>query len=268
HLPADDMLGFVCIPADPEFKIGTRRADAKRVAGIIGAGVPDREINDAPTPTPEFYIARYPVTVAQFRAFVEAKGVEIGDADALRDPDSRPVRWVSWHGAREYCDWLNDQLAISPVFAQSEIARLAREGQWRVALPSELEWEKAARGGLRDKIFSWDDEPNPNLANYADTKLGDTCAVGCFPQNGFGLHDMIGNVWEWTRSLYLAYPYKPDDGKREDLEAGNDVLRVVRGGSWYLNRDYARCAFRLRLQPDDRSDDFGFRVVVRSAPVR
>ena len=80
------------IPADPEFRIGTRKADAKRVAGIIGAAVPDDEINDAPTPTPEFYIARYPVTVAQFRAFVEATGFEIGDADALRDPDSRPVR--------------------------------------------------------------------------------------------------------------------------------------------------------------------------------
>ena len=92
YLPADDMLGFVRIPADPEFRIGTRKADAKRVAGIIGAAMPDHEINDAPIPTPEFYIARYPVTVAQFRAFVEATGFRIGDADALRDPDSRPVR--------------------------------------------------------------------------------------------------------------------------------------------------------------------------------
>jgi hypothetical protein len=101
------LLGFVRILADPEFRIGTRKADAKRVTEIIGTPVPDHEINDAPTPTPEFYIARYLVTVAQFRGFVEATGFEIGDARALRDPDSRPVCWVSWHEARAYCDWLN-----------------------------------------------------------------------------------------------------------------------------------------------------------------
>ncbi|MGH8863811.1 MAG: NACHT domain-containing protein [Burkholderiales bacterium] len=275
YLPADDRLGFVRIPADPEFRIGTRKADAKRVTGIIGADVPEYEINAALTATPEFYIARYPVTVAQFRAFVQAKGVEIGDADALRDADSRPVRWVSWHEALAYCDWLNDVLATSPVLEACEVARQVRSGRWRVALPSELEWEKAARGGLRDKIFSWSDEPNPNLANYADTKLGDTCAVGCFAQNGFGLHDMIGNVWEWTRSLWgkdwqkpdFLYPYDPDDGRREDLEAGNDVLRGVRGGSWYGGRGLARCASRRGNRPVDRNDGVGFRVVVRSAPV-
>jgi hypothetical protein len=104
HLSPDDMLGFVRIAADPAFRIGTRTANAQRVAEIIGAAVPEDEINDAPTPTPEFYIARYPVRVAQFRAFFETMGFEIGDADALRDPDSRPVRWVSWHEARPYCD--------------------------------------------------------------------------------------------------------------------------------------------------------------------
>ncbi|MGH8077551.1 MAG: formylglycine-generating enzyme family protein, partial [Lysobacter sp.] len=98
----------------------------------------------------------------------------------------------------------------------------------------------------------------------ADSGIGDTSAVGCFPVNGFGLHDMIGNVWEWTRSLYLAYPYKPDDGKREDLDAGNDVLRVVRGGSWDYLRDLARCAYRGGLRPDLRYVVIGFRVVVRS----
>jgi formylglycine-generating enzyme required for sulfatase activity len=105
--PLTTLLGFVRILADPEFRIGTRKADAKRVTEIIGTPVPDHEINDAPTPTPEFYIARYLVTVAQFRGFVEATGFEIGDARALRDPDSRPVCWVSWHEARAYCDWLN-----------------------------------------------------------------------------------------------------------------------------------------------------------------
>ena len=71
HLPDDGLLGFVRIPADPQFTIGTRTADAKRVAEIIGYKAPDNEINDQHTPTQDFYIARYPVTVAQFREFVE-----------------------------------------------------------------------------------------------------------------------------------------------------------------------------------------------------
>jgi formylglycine-generating enzyme required for sulfatase activity len=275
YLPADDMLGFVRIPADFEFRIGTRKADAKRVAGIIGAAMPDHEINDAPIPTPEFYIARYPVTVAQFRAFVEAMGFVIGDADAMRDPDSRPVRYVSWHEATAYCDWLNMQLPTSPVLAQSETARLIREGRWRIALPSELEWEKAARGGLADAVYPWGDTPDPDRANYDDSRIGDTSVVGCFPANDFGLHDIIGNVREWTRSLWGkdwvkpdAYPYEPDDREREDLNAGNDVSRVVRGGAWDLNRDIARCACRDGDHPVYRSVSIGFRVVLRSAPVR
>ena len=145
HLPADEMLGFVRIAADPGFMIGTRRQDVARVSKIIGGKVFDDEINDAPTPTPEFWIARYPVTVGQFRAFVEATGFAVGDADALADPDSRPVRYVSWHDALAWCDWLNERLATSPACAGGPIARLVREHGWRVALPSELKWEKAAR---------------------------------------------------------------------------------------------------------------------------
>ena len=275
YLPAADGLGFVRVPADPEFVIGTRKAAAKRVAEIINAKVPDYEINEVLTPTPEFYIARYPVTVAQFRAFVEATRFEIGDADALRDPDHRPVRWISWHEALAYCDWLNDCLARSPAFEGSEMARLVREGGWRVTLPSELEWEQAARGGLRDAVFAWGDEPDPNRANYRESEIGDTTAVGCFPANGFGLYDLLGNVWEWTRSLWgedpskpeFAYPYDPDDARRENLAAGDEVYRVLRGGSWNLDRDVARCAFRRRDHPVDRVGSGGFRVVLRSAPV-
>ncbi|MEF8707110.1 MAG: SUMF1/EgtB/PvdO family nonheme iron enzyme, partial [Candidatus Accumulibacter sp. UW27] len=236
HLPADEMLGFVRIAADPGFMIGTRRQDVARVSKIIGERVYDDEINDAPSPTPEFYIARYPVTVGQFRAFVEATGFAIGDADALADPDSRPVRWVSWHEALAWCDWLNEVLTSDPAFAGSPVARLVREHGWRVALPSELEWEKAARGSLSGAVFPWGDDADPNRGNYDDSKIGDTSAVGCFPANDFGLWDMAGNVWEWTHSLYLDYPYDPADPKREDLMAGDDVSRVVRGGSWFVRR--------------------------------
>jgi formylglycine-generating enzyme required for sulfatase activity len=265
HLPDDGLLGFVRIPADPQFRIGTRKADVKRVKQIIDSDVPDDEIKDAPTPTPGFYIARYPVTVAQFRVFVDTSGFEIGDGDALRDPDNRPVRWVSWHEALAYCDWLNQSLASSAP-EPSPIAELVREQGWRVALPSELEWEKAARGGLSDAVFSWGDTPDPNRANYSHTGIDSTSAVGCFPANGFGLFDMIGNVWEWTRSRDAPYPYRADDGREPAQPQSGDSM-VVRGGSWFFNRDYARCACRFRFRPDFRLNDFGFRVVLRSPPV-
>jgi hypothetical protein len=166
YLPADDTLGFVRLAADPGFMIGTRPSDRKRVSRITGYPVLDHEINDALTPTPEFYIARHPVTVAQFRAFVEATGDAIGDPKALRDPDSRPVRHVSWHDALAWCGWLNEVLTTADVFADHPIARLVRERGWQVALPSELEWEKAARGGLSGAVFPWGDDADPNGANH------------------------------------------------------------------------------------------------------
>jgi formylglycine-generating enzyme required for sulfatase activity len=259
-------LGFVPIPADPAFRIGTRKADAKRVAEIIGYDVPKKEINDQTTPTEDFYIARYPVTVAQFRAFVAASGFEPGVARALRDPDNRPVRYVDWHEALAYCNWLNETLANVPILDGSEVARLVREGSWRVGLPSELQWEKAARGGLADAVFSWGDTPDSNRANYRDSEIGDTSSVGCFPANGFGLHDMIGNLWEWTRSRYAPYPYQRDDG-REHPDPKDDDWLVVRGGAWGRDRGSARCAYRGRGRPDDRSGGLGFRVLLGSAPV-
>ncbi len=267
HLPGDDLLGFVPIPADPEFRIGTRQSDGQRVAQIIGYGVPVHEFNDAPTPTPAFYIARYPVTVAQFRAFLAATRTEPRDPTALRDPDSRPVRYIEWREAMAYCRWLHQTLAGASVLAGSEAALLVRGGSWQVSLPSELEWEVAARGGRRDSVYPWGDTPDANSANYADSRILDTSAVGCFPANGFRLYDMIGNVWEWTRSPWMPDYSQVNDPRREDLDAGGDQALVVRGGSWSNVRDFARCAYRYRNFPVDRFVNLGFRVVLRSAPV-
>ncbi len=90
------------------------------------------------------FIARYTVTVAQFKVFVDATGFRIGEDHALLDPDSRPVRYVSWNEALAYCGWLNEVLKTSPGVASSNISRRVQSDKWRVDLPSELEWEKAA----------------------------------------------------------------------------------------------------------------------------
>jgi len=273
HLPKTDSAldvgyGFVRIAADPAFKIGTRNKHFERVMEIVKPPKDIRdyfknEINDETTPTSAFYIARYPVSVAQFRSFMEATGFQPSDKDALRDLDNHPVRYVSWREALAYCDWLNGILQGAKDFPLAEELRL---GRLCVTLPSELEWEKAARGGLVETVFPWGDEPDPQRANYADTSLSNTCAVGCFPPNGFGLSDLAGNVWEWTRTAYAAYPPDPGQKEREASKAGND-FRVVRGGSWDDDRGSARCAVRYRDLPGDRLDDIGFRVVLSSSPV-
>lgn len=270
YLPADDALGFVRIPADPAFRIGTRRADRERVEAIIGVPIDDKEINDAPTPTPEFYIARYPVTVAQFKAFVEATQFELQIAHGLSDPDSRPMSNMARKEAMAYCAWLQEGLAHSPVFEGCAAARLVREHGWYVTLPSELEWEKAARGGLTDTVFSWGDTPDPQRANHVGSGIGSTSAVGCFAANGYGLYDMLGNVWERTSSVWTKDDSRLLD-EREIADAAENSYRViVRGGAWRHSGDRSRCAYRYRYFPSlGFYDDvvLGFRLVLRSAPV-
>ncbi len=269
YLPDEPMLGFVRIPAG-EFWMGTRAQDIPVLLERFGG---KREWYELETPQhkvflPEYYIARYPVTVAQWRAFIEDSGHKLVDDRSLLDPGNHPVRYVTWYEALAYCKWLEEKLRTLDLPGLGNLSGL------RVTLPSEAEWEKASRG-TDGRRYPWGDEPDPNRANYDDTGIGTTSAVGCFPGGAspYGVEEMIGNVWEWTRSLWgedfskpkFAYPYVCDDG-REDLEAERDILRVVRGGSFGNGQWYARCACRGRDVPFFHWLDGGFRVVLVVSP--
>ena len=194
---------------------------------------------------PEYQIARYPVTNAQYQVFVAATNRralhhwENGRMPA--DMENHPVVLVSWHDARAFCDWASD------VTNQT------------ICLPSEAEWEKAARG-TDGRIWPWGNEPPTQECCNFDSNVGDTTPVNSYPKGAspYGLLDMAGNVWEWTANLYERYPYRLD-GNRENPVGDEDIS--LRGGSWYGSDYYVRCAFRDKDGPEYQYNSVGFRVV-------
>jgi formylglycine-generating enzyme required for sulfatase activity len=227
----------------------------------------------------EFLIGKYPATVCQFAAFVKATGHKTtaeqqgsgwvwqdskwqavnganwqhpsGPKTDVGKKGDHPVTQVSWHDALAFCHWLSE--ATGRPFR----------------LPTEAEWEKAARG-TDGRLYPWGDgAPNERLCNF-DNKVGDTTPVGKCPAGAspYGALDMAGNVWEWTGSLWgesadkpdFAYPYDAGDG-REKLDAPDAVRRVLRGGAYYSDAGHVRCASRSWYNPDARNWFVGFRVV-------
>ncbi|MYH49677.1 MAG: formylglycine-generating enzyme family protein [Gammaproteobacteria bacterium] len=244
------LLGFVEIPGGPflmgsDPAIDTLAYDVERWSADRPQGVVD---------VPAFLIGRSEVTVAQLAAFVEATGHET-DPQALAAPPLHPVSFVSWPDALAYCRWLEELLRESPA-TPTELRALLAEG-WRVTLPSEAQWEKAARGG-DGRIFPWGNELRRDRANFATGRPAPVGEVAC-PECVHGLSDMSGNVWEWTRSPWQPYPYDEADD-REGLEG--DPLWVMRGGSFADPVRNVRAAIRGAAGPDVRREFIGFRVVI------
>lgn len=251
YLPDDDLLGFVEVPAGP-FTMGSDPgADSLafdvewwgegRVQGVVDLG--------------SYYIGRYEVTVAQFATFVRETAHPVADGRALQGPLNHPVAFVSWTDALAYVRWLDERLRVSGGTPPALAERLA--GGWRVALPSEAEWEKAARGADA-RIYPWGNAPDPARANY---RARGTARVGAFvcPSCAHGLSDMSGNVWEWTRSPYQPYPFTDDD---DTTGLDSPALWVMRGGSFGDPEQHIRAANRGGADPGARRPFIGFRVVL------
>jgi len=246
-LPADALLGFVEIPA------GT----ATMGSGDAQAFDNERWSPTAPEGTVEvgaFLLARHEVTVRQFAAFAAATGWR-AEPRALAGAADLPATFVAWTDALAYCRWLEAQLKASAATPPALAGRL-RDG-WRVTLPSEAQWERAARGGDR-RLFPWGDTPRRDRATYesqAPTPVGQQACPEC----PFGLTDMSGNVWEWTRSPYQPYPYDERDD-RTQLDA--DALWVIRGGGFADAARLVRASARGAAEPGARRPFIGFRLAV------
>lgn len=207
-----------------------------------------------------FWIARYPVTIAQFQAFVEAcyadgrwRDTFLSEAKHYPLPKHRarypnhPADAVNWWDAAAFCDWLSEALG------------------YEVRLPNEFEWQQAATGGEESRTYpwgpQWDPAEEPWCANTNESELGRSTAVGMYPAGASpaGALDMAGTVWEWCRNAFEA----PDV---EEFPSAQEHRRVLRGGSWSFNLGFARCTFRGRLVPLGRYDNIGFRVL-SSSPI-
>jgi formylglycine-generating enzyme required for sulfatase activity len=256
-LPDDDLFGFVRVSGGP-FRMGSDKANDKKAG--------ENETPEHEVTLPEYYIGRFPVTVAQFRAYVDATGERPKDERSLKGPDNHPVVYVSWHEAMAYCRWLQTVLETSEAPALEPIRQCLAAG-WRVRLPTEAEWERAARG-TDGRVFPWGKEADPNRANYDKSGIRGTSAVGCFSggRTPAGCLEMSGNVWEWTVSVFAKkYPYIHDREWNNET-AGDDSARVVRGGAFFFTVNGVRCAFRRRYDPDYRRGYGGFRFCVAPNP--
>jgi formylglycine-generating enzyme required for sulfatase activity len=249
-LPDDGLLGFVEIPAGP-FRMGSDPAiDPRAFENERWARSDHQGTVDLPT----FYIGRYEVTVAQFLAFVESTEFR-ADARALAGGLDQPVAFVSWPDALAYCRWIETSLRDWK-HTPPELSGLLAGG-WRVALPTEAQWEKAARG-TDGRVFPWGNEPRRDRANFGNASAKRVGSFPC-PECPFPVFDMSGNVWELTRSPYRSYPYDP---REDNLDLDADALWVMRGGSFTDTEQNVRAAIRGGVDPGARRPFIGFRVVL------
>lgn len=248
--PAAQASGFVEIPGGP-FTMGADRArdpqafENEKWSPASAEGTVD---------VPAFFISGHEVTVDEFSKFAKA-GKWTVDPRALAGPSDHPVAFVSWPDAIAYSRWLQSVLKSSSN-TPPRIAQALHDG-WQVTLPTEAQWEKAARGTDRRR-FPWGDEPRRDRANFG---AGGTVPAGrlACSECAFGLADMAGNVWEWTRSPYQPYPYDPSDD-RTGLD--KDALWVMRGGGFADGAQLIRTTTRGAAEPGARRPFIGFRVVV------
>lgn len=192
---------------------------------------------------PEFYMARFPVTNADYARFPEA------NFKVPKGKGRHPVVKVSWRDAMKYVEWLKERVSNDLLSG------------FDFTLPTEAQWEKAARGEYGNEC-PWGDEFDQNRCNSNEGGKGGTTPVDAYLTgvSPFGVLDMVGNVWEWTRTLReFEYPYKATDGREEEDETGR---RVIRGGSFDYDSRGARCAVRDYGSPVGRAAFVGFRVCV------
>jgi formylglycine-generating enzyme required for sulfatase activity len=196
-----------------------------------------------------FGIGRYTVNNLQYRRFVEDTDYAIPPswADPRFTHPDQPVTCVSWHDANAYCDWLT------------------RGTGKDYRLPTEAEWERAARGGVEARLYTWGDQPPEHQRDYHEYWKSGPEPGGRRPASTFGLYDISENVHEWCADWFDADYYSSSPARNPRGPAAGS-RKASRGGSWRHKIKIARVAARSSIPPDYRYNDYGFRVVVAVNP--
>ena len=244
--------GMSLIP-EGEFEMGSEAADAN-----------DDERPVHTVSVDSFYMDIHEVTVGEYQEFVQKTGHRAPDWDKVSrysPTDQDPIVFVSWHDAMAYAKWKGKRL------------------------PTEAEWEKAARGGVPEQSYPWGNTaPDGKQCNFADKNIAQfwwadkdvndgyahTAPVGSYPDNEYGLHDMAGNVWEWCLDEYDPgfYAISPGTNPFSEVDTIEGIIdtfssvqtpRVLRGGSWLVTVLGVRSAVRFRLDPSSTNNSVGFR---------
>ena len=244
YLPKETNMGFVTIPAGPFLMGSDKEKDTEAF---------DDELPQHTVELSEYAIGRYPVTVAQFSRFIENSGYRPGYHYCREGNEyaNHPVVNLSWHDAKKYCEWLSEKLNDTGFY---------------VDLPTEAQWEKAARGE-EGRIYPCGNELLSGKANYGGD-IGSSSAVGTFfdDLSPFGCMDMTGNVKEWCLDWPRAYSENMVTDPMGTSKKDSRPNRVLRAGCWCLTAQYCRSASRGKHTTVIRNDILGFRLVL--LPVR
>ena len=203
------------------------------------------ESNEQPThliSLDEFYIGKTEVTVAQYRKYSRETGVSMPEEPAWGWKDKDPIVNVNWYDAIDYCDWLSEKLDLN------------------ITLPTEAQWEYAARGGNLSKEYKYSGARSPvTTCWYVNNSGYKVNTVATKKPNELGLYDMSGNVWEWCLDWYDSEYYKYST-RENPRGPASGLAKVLRGGSWYDDPSYCRVARRLPNRPEYLYLNRGFRV--------
>jgi|GEM_PF-2622599 len=262
---AGDALGLLGAPRfdkscweNPDYWVSIEEGEFYRGSVQGAEGAKDNEIDGSPHKLAPFEITRYPTTNADYQRFAQATGQSIPNhwsgGEFPHGLANHPVVNVNWNDAHAYIHWLN-----------------SRQDGYRYKLPSEAQWERAARGkaliGGKDnrRRYPWGDVFDAHKCNVQETGLGRTCAVGCFPHGASpdGVLDMAGNVWEWCADWFDENYYQLGSVEENKTKG---KYRVLRGGSFRFNARNVRCASRDDCLPNDLNDNIGFRVARMHSP--
>lgn len=266
------------------------------LGGSFEMGVKDSKSDNGPEHSalvPSFEISKYPITNKQFAQFVtetkyvtkaeekptafETKNKISWKTFAGSERENHPVVWISYEDAQAYCNWLSSVVKNDPVKENAKVESEAEENQvvevirrQPYRLPTEAEWEYAARGGLKDSKFPWSDLDKSKINYNPDNKRENTVqaakqfikAVGYQPSNNFGVQDLVGNIAQWCYDWYDPnfYEYSPEPPfKAYGPEKGTD--RVIRGGSWLEDLESCQVTSRQSAPELTRTSQVGFRIV-------